>query len=77
MTKELTQGQKLVGLTFNPSGEPAVAKIKQKFADVIDAMYELEEAGAGSEGQLTCIATAITSAVTAQMWAVKALTWKD
>ena len=33
---ELTYGQKAVGLTFNPSGDPDVIKVKQLYADIID-----------------------------------------
>ncbi len=72
----LTYGQKAVGLSFNPSGDDKVARVKQMYADIIDMMDDLRvSAGCGEAGRLASIA--ITEAQTAQMWAVKALTWKD
>lgn len=72
---ELTFGQKAVGLTFNPSGDDAVGKIKQIFADAIDQLNDLREATSSAEVKRMC-SVAITDAQTAQMWAVKAITWK-
>lgn len=72
---ELTFGQKAVGLTFNPSGDDAVAKIKQTFADAIDQLNDLREATSSAEVKRMC-SVAITDTQTAQMWAVKAITWK-
>ena len=69
-------GQKAVGLAFNPSGDDAVGQCKQMFADAIDQMAALRDTTTSSEvRRMTSIA--ITEAQTAQMWAVKALTWKD
>jgi hypothetical protein len=73
---ELTPGQKAVGLNFNPSGDDAVAQAKQKFADIIDQMDELRNTST-SPGVKRHASVAITDAETAQMRAVKALTWKD
>lgn len=76
MRDQLTFGQKAVGLTFNPSGDDAVAKCKHIFADAIDQMNELREAaGRGEQARLASVA--ITELQGAQMWAVKALTWRD
>ena len=70
-----TYGERAVGLDFNPSGDPNVHRVKQQFADIIDQMYELREAA--SDGELKRIASiAITEAQAAQMWAIKALTWR-
>jgi hypothetical protein len=71
-----TFGQKAVGLTFNPSGDDEVAKCKQMFADVIDQMNDLRARHNSMEVKRMA-SIAITEAQTAQMWAVKALTWKD
>lgn len=71
-----TYGQKAVGLSFNPSGDDAVARCKQIFADAIDQMAALRDATASTEVRRMA-SIAITEAQTAQMWAVKALTWKD
>lgn len=74
--KKLTYGQKAVGLSFNPSGSDEVSECKQGFADLIDQMQVLRANANGSEqGRLASIA--ITELQGAQMWAVKALTWKD
>ena len=69
-------GEKAAGLSFNPSGDDAVANCKKEFAVVIDRMNDLR---AVSESVEVCrMATiAIDNIQTAQMWAVKALTWKD
>lgn len=70
-----TFGQKSVGLSFNPSGDDAVGKCKQIFADAIDQMNELRAASDNPEVKRMA-SVAITEAQTAQMWAVKAITWK-
>ena len=72
----MTFGEKAVGLSFNPSGDDAVAQCKAEFAKVIDRMNELRM-NSGSNDIKRMAAVAITEAQTAQMWAVKALTWKD
>ena len=71
-----TFGQKAVGLSFYPSGDDAVAQCKQEFANAIDRMERLRSATESAEVKRMC-SIAITEAQTAQMWAVKALTWKD
>jgi hypothetical protein len=73
---ELTHGQKLVGLNFNPSGDDAVGSCKQKVADFIDQMAEFRAFTESSEAKRLA-SIAIIEAQGAQMWAVKALTWKD
>lgn len=70
-----TYGRKAVGLSFNPSGDDAVARCKQIFANAIDQMAELRFGATPEQARLCSIA--ITEAQGAQMWAVKALTWKD
>lgn len=81
MSDQLSFGQKAVGLTFNPSGDDAVARCKQTFADAIDQMHELRlnadqsENSAGRE-KARLASIAITELQGAQMWAVKALTWR-
>lgn len=73
---ELTYGQKAVGLTFNPSGDEFVNQCKQGFADLIDLMILKRSESESSEQKRLCSVT-ITELQTAQMWAVKSLTWKD
>lgn len=73
-TQTPTFGQKAVGLTFNPSGDEKVTKIKQLYADIIDLLdYERMAAGPGDRSRH--LSVAITDAETAQMRAVKGLTW--
>lgn len=73
--REMTFGEKAVGLTFNPSNDDAVAQCKSEFACVIDRMNDLRNATDNPEVKRMC-SVAITEAQTAQMWAVKAITWK-
>jgi hypothetical protein len=74
---QLTFGQKAVGLNFNPSGDDAVANAKQHSANLIDQMNDLRNSETATPEQKRMASVAITEAQTAQMWAVKALTWKD
>lgn len=71
---ELTYGQQAVGLAFNPSGNAAVHECKAGFAKLIDQMHDLR-AHAQDPEQRRLASVAITEMQTAQMWAVKALTW--
>jgi len=70
-----TYGQKAVGLSFNPSGSNEVDICKKGFADLIDQMEVLRKNSANDECQRLC-SIAITEMQSAQMWAVKALTWR-
>jgi hypothetical protein len=75
--RELTFGEKAVGLTLNPGFNPAVDGCKRTFAAAIDQMNDLRAAAAAAkETEIVRLASvAITEAQTAQMWAVKAITW--
>lgn len=70
---DLTLGQRLVGVSFNPSGNEKVNTVKQLFADIIDILTE----NGGAELKLQELFTdmAVNQVVIAQMTAVKALTW--
>lgn len=73
--REMTYGEKAVGLTFNPSGDEKVQEVKELYAKIIDLCNEIRtEAGQGEKGRL--LSVAITEAQTAQMWAVKGITYK-
>lgn len=76
-----TFGQKAVGVSFNPSGDSAVDRIKQIMANAIDEMNNLRTGGTVEEpvsGEVKRLASvAITELQAAQMWCVKAITWKD
>lgn len=71
-----TFGQKAVGISFNPSNESSVDRCKQGVANLIDQMHELRNSSISPE-QKRLASVAITELQGGQMWAVKALTWKD
>jgi hypothetical protein len=73
---EQTYGQKAVGINFNPSNDDAIYVCKKRYADLIDEMNDLRATTSSQEQKRLC-AVAITELQTAQMWSVKALTWKD
>lgn len=70
-----TFGEKAVGLN-NPSGYQPINRVKQKFAEAIDQLNELRNTTTSGEVKRMC-SVAITECQTAQMWAVRAITWKD
>jgi len=73
--RELTFGEKACGVTFNPSGDEDVAKCKSDFAYIVDKLHKLLVNSDNPEVKRMC-SIAITETQTAQMWAVKALTWR-
>lgn len=74
-TRSLTFGEKAVGLSFNPSQDENVKRIKEQFAEVIDILNGYREHTEDGEVK-RMLSVAITEAQTAQMWAVKAVTWE-
>ncbi len=72
--RELSFGEKTVGINFNPGQSHEVYKCKKEFADVIDRMNYLRLQSDDLEVKRMA-SVAITEAQTAQMWAVKAITW--
>lgn len=68
-----TEGQYRVGLSFNPSGNPAVDSIKRKAADLIDEIRVATEDSNIPEAR-RCAAIAMTEIESAAHWAVKAIT---
>lgn len=80
-SREQTFGEKAVGLSFNPSADDAVHKCKAAFAVAIDQVNDLrtyakDHFTAASPEIIRMCSVAITEAQTAQMWAVKAITWR-
>lgn len=74
----LTRGQELVGLQFNPSEgktHDEVAEVKQTFADLIDKVLPEEGAVVGWYRK-KLVDMAVGALVAAQMAVVKVLTWK-
>lgn len=74
-TKELTFGEKAVGLTFNPGGNKDVNEIKAAYAQLIDNLNGLRTISESAEKK-RMYSIAITEAQSSQMWAVKAITWQ-
>lgn len=80
--RELTFGEKAVGLTFNPSGDEKVNKAKRLMADALDLLKdaELEKTEYGNEmisWEANVFRTnAFNKIVDAQMSLVKYITWK-
>lgn len=72
----MTYGEKAVGLSFNPGGHALVDTVKRQYAEIIDTLAMVRDSVETSEAKRLC-SIAITEAQTAQMWAVKAITWKD
>jgi hypothetical protein len=79
----MTYGEQAVGLTFNPSGDENVNRIKKLYAEIIDLCNDMRTPTHSDPNKLTrserarLFSVAITEAQTAQMWAVKAITWRD
>lgn len=77
--QELTFGMKLVGIDFNPSGDPKVTELKQLAARMADIVNEHNAPGTTPEsGYLnsTFKGGAIRRILDGQMWAVKHVTNK-
>ena len=75
-TREQSFGEKAVGLSFNPSNDDLVSQIKARFAADIDEINALRLRTESQEVKRLA-SIAITEIQGAQMWAVKAATWKD
>lgn len=73
-TREMTFGEKVCGVSFNPGGREDVDKIKRTFADVVDLLNEHRIDASPDVARMLSIA--ITETQSAQMWAVKAVTWQ-
>lgn len=74
--RQQTYGERAVGLSFNPSNDDEVHQIKKMYADIIDKMDKLKHESESGEVKRLC-SISIHEAQTAQMWAVKAITWKE
>lgn len=74
LTKELTFGEKAVGIKFNPSGNEIVDSLKAHYAAIIDILNA--DRGDKRDERARLASVAITEAQGAQMWAVKAVTFE-
>ena len=83
--RELTFGEKAVGLTFNPSGDEKVNKAKKLMADALDLLKEAEAekaklsvGNAMASWEANVFRTnAFNKIVDAQMSLVKYITWNN
>jgi len=72
----MTEGEYKVGISFNPSGNAEVNKIKQSAASLIDYLNDwlTHQSGPATNEQGRLVALAKTHIEDAAMWAVKAVT---
>lgn len=75
-TSQLSFGQKLVGLAFNPSGDSKVNRIKELAAEMADLITEVNNQQEISHLSKTFYDGAIGRILDAQMYSVKFLTNK-
>ena len=71
---QLTFGQRACGVSFNPGGNPTVSQIKADFAEIVDKLHGVRQVCNDGE-KARMLSIAITELQSAQMWAVKAVTW--
>lgn len=71
-TGSMTEGEYRVGVTFNPSANPAVDDIKRRAAELIDLLGPI--AASRIHPGARCASIAMTEIESAAMWAVKAVT---
>ena len=74
-TRELTFGERAVGITFNPANNVPVQQIKERAAALIDTLNDYRNATEDGEVK-RMLSVAITETQTGQMWGVKAVTWQ-
>ena len=67
-----TLGERRVGVDFNPSGDPQVAEIKKRAAELIDMVNRLNDMPPQTGEVIRLKALAMTSFEEGAMWAVKA-----
>ena len=72
--REMTFGEKACGVSFNPGNNPHVYAIKKSYAAIVDDLNLLRGTTDNAEIK-RMLSIAITDTQTAQMWAVKAVTW--
>lgn len=78
VSPHLTFGERAVGLSFNPSGDSKVLEVKKLYARIIDILNDDRTAADGTplrDERARHASVAITDAETAQMRAVKAITF--
>ena len=78
MDKQLTFGEKLVGIGFNPSADPKVQRAKEICAELANMIHEHMHETLTESSDLKCVIYqhALGEILNAQMNAVKLLTFK-
>jgi hypothetical protein len=71
----MTFGEQTTG--FNPEGDPDVEHLNRLYAKIIDYLTLVIDIHNNDPEKKRLLDVAITEAVTAQMWAVKAMNWKS
>lgn len=74
--REITFGEKLVGLTFNPSNDDKVGKAKKLCAELADLLNEHNQENDSTQFSQRLFSHAICEILNAQMNVVKVLTLK-
>lgn len=77
--QELTFGQKAMGVSFNPSKNPEIDRIKQKYAEIADILNDFrndKNPSLSAENKRQA-SVAITELQTSKMWAIGAITYVD
>lgn len=75
--RELSYGEKAVGLTFNPGQREDVNTCKVFFANAIDHLDMLRKFQPPTPEKERMFLEAVAQIQTAQMWAVKVITWQN
>jgi len=73
-TRELTFGEELIGISFNPSGNEQVNEVKKLSAQIADTLVDSFDNREVTHIQSKLIDNALMQLVNAQMAVVKALT---
>jgi hypothetical protein len=73
--REITYGEQACGVDFNPDARIDVNDLKMAFAAIVDVLNARRSTSESSEVK-RLLSIAITEAQTAQMWAIKAITYK-
>ena len=71
-----TFGEQLVGITFNPAGDPNVLKAKQLCAELADLLNDHNNQSESSQFSQRLFSHAVCEILNAQMNVVKVLTLK-
>lgn len=74
--RQLTFGEKLVGVNFNPSADDKVDRVKRLFAEAADILNDENSARETSQFSQRLFSHAVCEILNAQMNVVKVLTLK-